>query len=746
MYKLLFVTAIVLSFILSCNNGGNDNSLLNSKDTAKISALLSVADTIDSPDSALIIANEALALSRKLPDVQWQGRSLMSIAEAYRKKGIKYATDSNAENTAKQNATVTINKAISIFNAGGFNEKVGDAYLLRSKLMEMSDPNLSPTAAEFESKEMDERIALGYYQKAGVKEKQAFILSDLGKLSLILGNKSMAIEKLTQALKIYESIHSDKVASMYSLLGAIYANMGNYERGLKYSYLAVQTAEIDHDTTKRMQTLYDFNAVVLCHLNQFDNALVYFKKALEVAKKYNDSLYIKMLNVNIADVYTSLNRNEEALAILNSVDTTGMIDFVKLKMAKIYVQVYLSDGKYDKALPYVDELIAIEPRLEDVDNSHINNLTSIVKYYLATKQFKKVYPFANKYIEHCRKYGNQFELSSGYYWLFQADSNLNNYAAAVRDFETFSSLKDSVFNENKSKQIEEVKTAYEAEKKEQKIQLLTKQSLLKQTRLDKVMFTRNITIAGVLMLSLLLGVSYNRYRLKQRSNRQLEAKQQEINTKNVRLESLLKEKEWLIKEIHHRVKNNLQVVVSLLNTQSLYLNDEAAIRAIRESENRMHAMSLIHLRLYQSDDVATISVRTYIRELISYLRDCYDARASIVLGDSPDVELDVAQAIPVGLILNEAISNALKYAFPDERQGRIDVSIKKNEQNTIRLNISDNGIGLPADYDASEGASLGMSLMKGLAEQLGGDITLLNNNGLTVEIEFPYLTPMQIKE
>jgi len=736
----------MLSALLSCKTRDSRNASLNNEDTARIGKLLSKASVTEHPDSALVIANEALELSKKIPDVQWQGKSLMSIVEVYRQEAIKSAADSNASNKLKQNATNAIDSAISLFKTGGYNEYTGDAYLLRSKLMEISDPSVSPAIEQFESKERDEKAALEYYQKAGNKEKQASILADLGKLSLILGNKPKAIEKLQEALAVYEAIHSDQVASTYSLVGAIYANMGNYEQGLKYSYLAVKTAEMNHDTTARMESLYDFNAVVLCHLNQIDKALVYFQKALTVAKKYKDSTYINLVNVNIADAFASLGKYDEALTTLNDIDTSRILDFVKLKIDKTYVQVYLSKGKYDMALPYVGELIAIEPKLEEEDNSHINNLTSIISYYLATKQYKKVYPFTNKYIDHCKKYGNQFELSSGYYWLFQADSNLSNYAAAIKDFETYSSLKDSVFNENKSKQIEEVKTAYEAEKKEQKIQLLTKQSLLKQTRLDKVMLTRNITVAGVLMLSLLLGVSYNRYRLKQRSNRALEAKQQEINNKNAHLESLLKEKEWLIKEIHHRVKNNLQVVVSLLNTQSLYLNDEAAVRAIRESENRMHAMSLIHQRLYQSDDVATISIRTYIRELISYLRDCYDAKVSIVLDEGPDIDLDVAQAIPVGLILNEAISNALKYAFPDERQGKIEVSIKKNEQGTINLKISDNGVGLPADYDACEGGSLGMSLMKGLAEQLGGKLILKNNTGLEIEIEFPYLTPMQIKE
>ncbi len=159
MYKFLCVAAIMFSFMISCQTGGNDKTFLNSRDTAGISGLLFKADTLNPPDSALVIANEALQLSRNLPDTYWQGRSFMSIAEAYRQEGMKAAIDSNARNIARQHATEAVNKAIPVFIAGGFNEYAGDAYLLRSKLMEISDPSVSPTAEQFESKEMDEQIA-----------------------------------------------------------------------------------------------------------------------------------------------------------------------------------------------------------------------------------------------------------------------------------------------------------------------------------------------------------------------------------------------------------------------------------------------------------------------------------------------------------------------------------------------------------------------------------------------------------
>ena len=142
--------------------------------------------------------------------------------------------------------------------------------------------------------------------------------------------------------------------------------------------------------------------------------------------------------------------------------------------------------------------------------------------------------------------------------------------------------------------------------------------------------------AGQLLLLCLLALSYNRYRLKQRSNQLLEIKQHEINRKNQTLETLLSEqqqllteKEWMLKEIHHRVKNNLQIITSLLHSQGVFLKDEAAQSAIRESQNRVHAMALIHQKLYQSDRLAAIPMAGYVAEIVDYLIKSFDREGTI---------------------------------------------------------------------------------------------------------------------
>ncbi|HEX8023278.1 sensor histidine kinase, partial [Mucilaginibacter sp.] len=200
---------------------------------------------------------------------------------------------------------------------------------------------------------------------------------------------------------------------------------------------------------------------------------------------------------------------------------------------------------------------------------------------------------------------------------------------------------------------------------------------------------------------------------------------------------LIDEKDWLLKEVHHRVKNNLQIVMSLLNTQSAFLKNNAALAAIRESQNRVQAIALIHQKLYSSSNVAYIDIAVYISELVSYLADCYSAHERGIRFEQQieAVKMDVAQAVPVGLMLNEAITNAIKYAFPN-RRGYINISLGVLDDNNMMLNIADDGIGLPEDFDIKEASSLGMEMMKALSKQLGGSFKMENNNGVVITLIF----------
>jgi two-component sensor histidine kinase len=231
-----------------------------------------------------------------------------------------------------------------------------------------------------------------------------------------------------------------------------------------------------------------------------------------------------------------------------------------------------------------------------------------------------------------------------------------------------------------------------------------------------------------------MGLLYRQYLNKQKSNNI-------ITQKNELLQQIVNEKEWLLKEIHHRVKNNLQIIMSLLDSQSAYIDDNTALAAINDSQRRVQAISLIHQKLYQSENTASIDMRQYIDELVSYLRDSFGEgnRRIAFKQDIEPVKLDVAKAIPLGLIINEGIVNAIKYAFPNRQQGIVSISLKKVEADQLVLTIADNGTGLPAGIEVTKQESLGFSLMQGLTKQLGGNINIESNKGLHISIHFSAL-------
>ncbi|MBI3520993.1 MAG: sensor histidine kinase [Bacteroidetes bacterium] len=199
----------------------------------------------------------------------------------------------------------------------------------------------------------------------------------------------------------------------------------------------------------------------------------------------------------------------------------------------------------------------------------------------------------------------------------------------------------------------------------------------------------------------------------------------------------LREKEQLLKEIHHRVKNNMQIISSLLNLQSDNIVDTKVLSLLRESRNRINSMALVHEMLYKSNDLSKIGLRNYIESLTSSIRQSYassDADIVFEYDISEEICFDIDKMIPIGLILNEVISNSLKYAFPDKK-GKIDLVLKPLEHQYI-LSVSDNGIGFKSDFDVDKDSQLGIQLIYMLTEQLNGTLTLESKGGVCYSVLF----------
>jgi len=207
-----------------------------------------------------------------------------------------------------------------------------------------------------------------------------------------------------------------------------------------------------------------------------------------------------------------------------------------------------------------------------------------------------------------------------------------------------------------------------------------------------------------------------------------------------KMKASLKEKEVLLQEIHHRVKNNMQIVSSLLRLQSAKAEDKKTQEIFRECQNRIRTMSLIHEKLYQSKDLAKINFAQYIDGLAVHIFQSYGIDSNIVAikTDLEEVFLDLNRAIPCGLIINELLSNSIKHAFPEGKKGEILVKLHSDKKDMITLVVSDNGIGLPDNIDFRKAQSLGLQMVNDLTRQIGGTIKLDRKAGTAFKVEFPF--------
>src|SRR6266536_2422332 len=597
--------------------------------------------------------------------------------------------------------------------------------------------------------------ALKLYKQLNKTEAEINVLTNLSYLQFAASRIGKSMTAIREAFELEKMINFPYVHYTTDMMSLIYSHQNDPANHLNYALQSIRSVEATKDSFAYAQFCSRVGEAYEHMEGKLNESLEWYLKSLnEYKKKADQQMYTELLNVN--GLMIALGKDREAVTLAQSLlkqyppDNPGDKQNLFLALG----DGYRSLKENALAEKYYWEAENLKKDVERLfgDKWSKTMYYKIGFYYFSRKQFEKSKGYFMKVLGDTALsdlvVDNIAEIHKA---LYSIDSAAGRNAEASEHLKKYTVLMDSIYSENQSKQIEQLKIQYETEKKDNDIKFLKQQEEIQQSQLTQTRLTKNIVIASIIVLALLLASLYSRYRIKQRSNKQLETKQHEINQKNSELENLikdkdeliadkdvlLKEKEWLIKEIHHRVKNKLQMVISLLNTQSKYLDNKEAIAAIGESMHRMQAMSLIHQKHYQVGNTAIVNMQNYIRELTGYLRTSFNTNKRIYFDlQVKDIELDIAQAIPIGLILNETITNAIKYAFRFIENGMISVIMKNYNDNTMLLEISDNGPGLPDDFDIATINSMGMRLIKGLVKQIDGTMLIENIQGLKIRIEF----------
>lgn len=583
--------------------------------------------------------------------------------------------------------------------------------------------------------------------------KEAMALQELGDCYNHRGWLQPAKMTLEKALTLYRQTSFKQLQGVYDLLGNVMSQTGDYDKALQYGFLAVRTAEQLGDSSTLLCTIYNRLGMTYYHLADYSHALQFFQQSMAVAVKCKDTSAILTLGPNIANTYQRLGRPEEAISTLKAMKERYPItsDEDKITLAAGFVKAYVSMSHYPDAAAHVLQLEQLS--LGFSKSHYIQDVvyTAVLSYYLATEQYHKVYRYAKAYEKYCEDGGYAYELLNDYLYLFRADSALGRPLAAISWYQQYKLLNDSLYGEDKSRQITQLQVQHETERKDQAIRLkdqdirlLEEQSRLQQAAIEHARLTGYVITGGVVLMVVLLVMGYNRYQLKRAINRRLKEQQQAIRKQNGELhkllltqQALLEEKQWLVKEIHYRVKSNLHMITGLLHTQSAYLDNKVAVKVIRDSRSRMQAISLIHQKLFLSEGRSVIDMQLYTQELVTYFRDSFLHLQRISFNlDIVPVRLEVSQVVPLGLILNEALTNALKYAFTEKEEGMITVSLHRTVGDYLLLTIKDDGKGLPPDFELKKHSSMGLLLMETMSEQLDGSLSVRSVEGTTVMLIF----------
>lgn len=670
----------------------------------------------DDLDSTIRYFNEALQLSNQLHETDWQYRTLALIGNYYVEAG------------DLERCKAYFMRVIAYEHQKADLVKEADTWFWLADILHTFH-------------KIDQKQRLSYYQRAYSMYlqthqplKAANALKGIADLHLQAKQYNLAESELYSIIRAPNNAGRHIILAANELLTELYIKKGEYNKALPSALKTVGIMQATSDSASAF-TYYMWLTAIYHTLGKPSLCLVWAKKGFNHAaavKAYNDLYYFTAW---IAIELIAEDKAKEALRFTITETARykpkALVD--KMVVDQTLGRCYEALRKIDLAEKYYLEMIQLDREAKDglAIGLRVGNYYVIGNFYLNIKKYKEAEKYLTEALITGKQYGVLHSLQNTYLSLFKTDSALGNYTAAISHLLLYNRLKDSIFTVAKNQQVEELQIKYNIAENEKNLSLAQNKTRLEQIALQRTQNTRNWTIAGSGLLLIIAGLLYRQNRLGQKNSRI-------INHKNELLEKLVGEKELLLKEVHHRVKNNLYIVMSLLESQSSFLKDDAALTAILESQNRVRAIALIHQKLYGSQNVVQVDMQAYIPELINSLAESFGTsrRKIVILHDIDSITLDVSQAIPIAIILNEAVTNAIKYAF-GEQGGQIKIYMRQQNADKILLSISDNGVGIPFEIDLENHKSLGLTLIRGLVSQLQGELTIRNIGGVTIDINFP---------
>lgn len=539
-------------------------------------------------------------------------------------------------------------------------------------------------------------------------------------------------ESLEETKKFYKEIlptvkeqkNVQLEAKLFSYLGIIEDLNGNSARAIEWLFKAIKIQE-EHQFLKDLSFSYNNLGVAYFYQFSHNQALSYYKKSLEIDETLNDEKGVAGTLINIGVLYTymdSLDKSKEfyleALEVYQRGNDSLGIESVFNNLAKISTE----NKDYKEAINFYHKSLEYAKGSKNPE-SLFTTYYSLSTSYLALNQLDTALFYANKATNLAQKFNLRERLQWGYDILSEIYEAKNEYENSFNYLKLYTHLKDTLVNETKNAKIAEMQVLYESEKKDKQIAEIALEKEQEETLRISKEKERNLFLALALATVVILVFLAYAYYTKQKTGILLEQR-------NKAIQENLNQKETMIGEIHHRIKNNLQIISNIFDLQARTLKDKEALKAINDSRNKVNAMAIIHQKLYQQNDIYGIKIDDYIKNLSESIIETFNVNTNKIYlhYEIEPIYLHIDTSIPLGLIITEILTNSIKYAFSEYENGNIFIRLIK-KLDYLELEIKDDGIGFEYNPTKDNGNSFGIKMIKSLCRQLKADFEVIDNKG-----------------